>query len=484
MRLTARLTLVFIACVALVLTLNGAWWIHQESLRIEADARHDALEYGRSLVELLRLYRDEHGEEATRALLDRFEAPQADVQLRWVRLEGGGGGSDAPLADPGSLRAGGAHSVVDRAAPGGGRLLTYLPLDGPRGASALELSESLAKQVESFQVGVQRVALTALATALALGLLAAWTGVRLVGRPMHELVVLARRIGQGDLSQRLALAQRDEVGELAREMNLMCDRLLEARQRLERETAARIEALERLRQADRLATVGQLAAGVAHELGTPLSVIQGRADLLAGGGLEPGEVEENGRIIGGLARRMATTIRQVLDYARPRPADKSEHDLVRVARRVQEMLRHLAEQARVELHIDAREEPLVASVDVGKLEQVLTNLIVNGIHSMPAGGRLELRLSRRRGPVPGGADGQPRELVCVEVVDQGEGISPEHMGRLWEPFFTTKAVGHGTGLGLPIARGLVAEHGGCIEVQSEIGQGSTFRVLLPRGGEG
>ena len=476
MRLITKLTLVLVACVVVVLSLTGAWTIAQESARVEADVRHDARAYGRNLVELLRLYRDEHGQEATQALLARFAATAEDVELRWVRA------AEVSPAEREQIAAGIGFTRLD---PQRQRLITLLPLDGAGSEVAIELSESLAQQAESLQLVVRRVGLTTLATVLALSALAAWIGVRLVGRPMHELVVMARRIGQGDLGRRLALAQRDEIGELAREMNLMCDRLLEARQRLERESAARIEALEHLRQADRLATIGQLAAGVAHELGTPLNVVQGRADLIAGGALEPGELEENARIISQLARRMAGTIRQVLDFARPRPPDKSPHDLRRLTRRAAGMLRQLAEQARVELHLDPEVEPIQALVDGGKIEQVLTNLIVNAIHSMPDGGQARLRVYRdRRAPpeLTPHTSGEELDVACVELSDQGMGITPEHLARLWEPFFTTKEVGKGTGLGLPIARELVTEHGGWIEVQSEVGRGSTFRVYLPRGG--
>lgn len=472
MRLTTKLTLVLVACVATVLSLAGAWTLAQETARVEADLRHDARAYGRDLVELLRLYRDEHGVPATHDLLARFAATQEDVGLRWVPA------AELEPEDRALLARGQSFARHD---PTGRRQLTFLPLDGPGSQTAIELSESLDQEDEAMRLVARRVGLTTLATVALLGLLAAWTGVRMVGRPMHELVVMARRIGQGDLGRRLALAQRDEIGELAREMNLMCDRLLEARQRLEQETAARIEALEHLRQADRLATIGQLAAGVAHELGTPLNVVQGRADQIAAGGLPAEELTESARAISGLARRMAGTIRQVLDYARPRPAEKRRQDLRAQVRRAAGMLRRLADEARVELHLEPPAEPIEVDLDEGKIEQVLINLIVNAIHSMPQGGRVSLRTGRDRRAPPG--QGAPAELetAWVEIGDQGEGITPEHLARLWEPFFTTKAVGHGTGLGLPIARELVSEHGGWIEVESEVGRGSVFRVCLPLG---
>lgn len=474
MKLVTKLTIVLIASVALVLSLTGLWTVHHESRQIEEDVLHDARAYGRNLVELLRLCRDEHGEEAASALLHRFGEASAGVELRWVDED------ELSPAERERLRRG--ETSTRLSGEGSERsLTTLLPLEGQGSRVALEVSESLAQEIESFNAAVRRTLVATMATTLALGLLTAWIGVRLVGQPMHELVVLARRIGQGELGRRLALAQNDEVGELAREMNTMCDQLLEARARLERETAARLEALERLRQADRLVTIGTLAAGVAHEVGTPLNVVQGRAELIEAGGLEPEELRENARIIGALTRRMAGIIRQVLDFARPSPPDLAPHDLSRLTRRVAGMLRPLAARAGVELHLELA-DPIVAEVDGGKIEQALTNLIVNGVQSMSGGGKVTVRVSEARRAPPGTEAARSGEIdvACLEIADQGVGISPEHLARLWEPFFTTKAVGEGTGLGLPIARELVGEHGGWIEVESETGRGSTFRVILPR----
>src|SRR5262245_2454142 len=138
------------------------------------------------------------------------------------------------------------------------------------------------------------------ATAAIIGICALLAGVlqiRLVGRPLVRLRDKARRAGAGDFSQPLILRQRDEMGELAGEVNTMCDRIAEANRRAATETAARVAALEQLRHTDRLATVGQLAAGVAHELGTPLNVISARAELLVGGSAAPVDAAANGRII-------------------------------------------------------------------------------------------------------------------------------------------------------------------------------------------
>ncbi|MCO5169685.1 MAG: HAMP domain-containing histidine kinase [Planctomycetes bacterium] len=471
MRVTYKLTVILLLCVAGVLALYGWLSVRREARLIEGDALHDARVYGEFLSQLVAQMWKDHGPEATAALLERVNATQEDVQVRLLT-------EDLSPAARGVLRDGEVTLRLDRDA---GTVLTHLPL-AP--GAVLEVQERLVHEEAYLRDSVQRVVLTSIATAALFGVIAIVVGARFVGRPMHELVMMARRVGDGDLTRRLSLGQRDEIGDLAREMNLMCDHLALARAQLERETAARIDAIERLRHADRLSTVGRLAAGMAHELGTPLSVIQGHADLLADGALSAEETAESARVIGHLTRRMAGTIRQTLDFARLQPAVKDVYDVHRLCRRVLDMLEELARRTAVRLHLEG--EPVMALVDGYQLEQVVTNLVVNSVQATPDGGdvRVSVRRERRHPPPrsPRASDGV-LDVVSVTVADRGVGIPPDHVAQLWEPFFTTKAVGQGTGLGLPIVQGIVEDHGGWIEVQSQVGAGSTFTVCLPRGVE-
>jgi signal transduction histidine kinase len=305
------------------------------------------------------------------------------------------------------------------------------------------------------------------------GGIALWIGVILVGRPMRQLTEQARRIGGGDLTHRLKLAQHDEIGTLARELNASCDRLLLANARVHAETEARIAALEQLRHADRLKTVGQLASAVAHELGTPLNVVGGRAKLIAKGGLTHAEIDENATIIATQAERMAGIIRQLLDFARRRNLKRSTGDLRELVRRTADMLAVFARTRKVAIAVDVPPEPILLASDPG-LQQAIANVVVNGIQSMPAGGTLRVRVE------PQGPDGRACATACrIVVEDEGVGISPDHVPRLFEPFFTTKDVGEGTGLGLAVAYGIVSEHGGRIDVTSTLGRGSRFAIVLP-----
>jgi signal transduction histidine kinase len=260
----------------------------------------------------------------------------------------------------------------------------------------------------------------------------------------------------------------------------MCDRLQESLQRERQEADAKIEAIEQLRHADRLRTVGQLASGVAHELGTPLNVVTGRASMISSGRLSPTEISDNAEIIKTQAERMASIIRKLLDFSRSGNARRTQVDLRIIVSETARILQHLSQKQGVQLVVAECPDPMMADVDAGQIQQVLTNVVVNGIQATPAGGRVTVRLTKVANPpkpesitLEAGAD-----YFCLSVEDTGAGIAKEVRDRLFEPFVTTKEIGQGTGLGLSIAYGIVNEHHGWIDVHSEPGFGSRFRIYL------
>ncbi|HEY2408150.1 MAG TPA: ATP-binding protein [Polyangiaceae bacterium] len=337
----------------------------------------------------------------------------------------------------------------------------------------LELTESLEPRDAYVHSTVLRAAVTALSLGLVSAVLTFALGSTIVGRPVRALVDQVRRVGAGDLGARIDVETNDELAYLAREMNAMTGKLSEANKRLFEETAARVRALEQLRHADRLATVGKLASGIAHELGTPLNVVSGRAKMITQTLNADDTARQNARIVIEQSQRMAQIIRQLLDFARAGKPNKSSCDLRVLVASCLSLLKPIADKRGVtlELDADASIRPIVA--DSAQLQQVLTNLVVNAIQSMEQPGTVHVRLGA---PPPGEAR---TGYLCLAVEDHGVGMSQATLERAFEPFFTTKDIGEGTGLGLAVAYGIVQEHGGFIDAISTPGQGSRFNVFLP-----
>ena len=346
-------------------------------------------------------------------------------------------------------------------------------------SGGLLISESLAAERSYVQTTVIDTAVTTALLAVLSAALSAALGTWFVGRPVHSLADKARRVGTGDFSGPLHLRQRDELADLAVEMNAMCDRLVEAHERSAAEAAARIAALEQLRHADRLMTVGKLASGIAHELGTPLNVVSARAGMIADGETTAGESVEYARIIGEACDQMTRIIRQLLEFARPRGPERTAEDVGRIAERTLALLEPIAAKRAVTLVVRDDGAPATAELDAGQIQQVLTNLVVNAVQAMSAGGTVEVAVVQERAPAPSDLGGAETDCVSVRVCDEGSGIAPEHLPHVLEPFFTTKDVGQGTGLGLSVAYGIVREHRGWMTVRSTVGSGSEFIVYLP-----
>ena len=245
----------------------------------------------------------------------------------------------------------------------------------------------------------------------------------------------------------------------------------------ERETIALRRSVER---ADRLAMVGQLAAGLAHELGTPLTVVSGRARQLAAGSIPPDQAPEAARTIAEQSERMAAIIRQVLDYARRRGPKPGRYDVRTVMLQAVGLLGPVAARKRVTLGFSDPGEPRVISFDGSQVLQVMTNLVANAIGATPSGGKVELSmadaLAKTPPPETGLASGH---FVALRVQDTGVGIATEHLTRVFEPFFTTKETGEGTGLGLSVSLSIIRDHDGWIDVDTTRGAGTCFTVYLP-----
>jgi len=486
MKLTARLMVYLVAPLVGVLAVDGYLSVQRQIALFEEDQEDYARRLGHAMREMITSEWRSKGRDRAFQLIRDADEEDRRMRIRWIWLDAVGEpqGPLAAPADLGPVRRGQECSFKARDAAGRGFRYTYVPVfvEGER-KGAIELSERLARLDEYAQATVVRVLALTAVLILVGGVATLLLGVYLFGRPLGLLIDKTRRVGSGDLTGPLHLHGRSELTELADAMNLMCERLAEAQEKVRVETDARITALEQLRHADRLTTVGRLASGVAHELGTPLNVVSGRASFIASGELSEPEARESARIIRSQSERMTAIIRKLLEFARRGSPRRSTVDVGKLAERSLELVATLGHKASAVLSVEGANGPLLARVDPGQIQQVLLNLVVNAFQAMPEGGKVDVRIRPARSRPPEVPDGPEADYLCIQVEDQGEGIPSDTRSRLFDPFFTTKDVGEGTGLGLSIAHGIVLDHGGWIEVESQPGEGSCFSVYLPREGE-
>jgi two-component system NtrC family sensor kinase len=304
-------------------------------------------------------------------------------------------------------------------------------------------------------------------------------GAGIVDQRLQLLAAQARALADGDYAARTEIEQQDEIGQLASEMNRLGARLEQAAEHMREERSARTATLERLRRADRLSTVSKLASSMAHDLGTPLNVVSGRAMMIMSTPGCPPEIASDARIIGEQANNMTQIIRRMLDHARRRDAQHASVRVAELMHRAAELLEPLAAPRRVGIEHSGPAE-LMASVDDNKLLQVLTNLMINAIQAMPEGGRLRLQAARVVVEEPPDSRAAAGAYIRISVEDNGVGIDASTLEKIFEPFFSIKGSGEGMGLGLPVCHSIVRDHGGWIEASSQPGKGSRFDVYLPQ----
>jgi signal transduction histidine kinase len=226
--------------------------------------------------------------------------------------------------------------------------------------------------------------------------------------------------------------------------------------------------LERqLVQADKLSSIGLLAAGVAHEVNTPLAVISTYAQMLA---KQISEDEQKSKLLDKIAKqtfRASEIVNSLLNFSRTSTTEFIELDVSKVIQETLNLLEHQLKKSAIEVKLTAESALPPVKANAGKLQQVFLNLFLNARDAMESGGVLTIRVWSEDG------------FARIDIADNGQGIQPENLARIYDPFFTTKAARKGTGLGLSVSYGIVREHGGTIEVESRWGAGSRFRVELP-----
>jgi signal transduction histidine kinase len=360
----------------------------------------------------------------------------------------------------------------------GGELLTYVPLE--HRDVALELSEPHAIDSLLARVGWQSLFTQSLSLAVFAGLVTFAIISAIVGRPLARLTLLARQIGAGDFSGRANVPRgKHEVAILAREMNGMAERLGTARRALDDLGAERVAALEQLRHADRLRTVGQLASALAHELGSPLNTVSGYARLIEQDPDVSADSHDSARTILEQTSRMTGIVKDLLGFARRKGKQAEELDLIALAQRAARTLEPLTKSHGSNIRILENPRSVRVHADAQQLLQVLTNLLTNAMHAMPKGGNIDISVDEVDIEPPTGVHAPKGRYAVIAVTDYGVGIDEHDIPHLFEPFFTRKGEGEGTGLGLAVVEGITRDHHGWVSVRSVKGRGSTFEIYLP-----
>ncbi len=484
MKLALKLVSAFMLC-AIVLTIGHAYFgIRRQTQVFQQQAEADAQELVGSLENRIAQAWQQAGPAGLADVLRNTSGYAMTTRVRWVWFDAGPNSPYSPAVPPerlGTVVVERFVSIPAEGTDGDHHLVTYCPisLDAKR-KGALEVTHPMTELEQTQRAMIWQTVQLVASMLILTGGVAAVLGVRMVGRPLNRLIEKTHRIADGDLAEPIHLKTGDELAQLGESLNEMCDALAASKAKIREESAARTAAMTQLRHADRLKTVGRLASGMAHELGTPLNVVSGRAGLIASGKLTDEEIAQSASAIQTEANRMTVIIRQLLDFARRNTPRRIQADLWNILRDTIALIDPLAQKQAVAVQVPERREAMPAMVDPGQLQQVLTNLIVNAVQAMPDGGRVRLAIETEQTTPPDDAEAPEGEFFRIDVEDDGAGIAEENLDQLFEPFFTTKDVGQGTGLGLSIAYGIVQEHGGWIAVRSQPGQGSCFSIYLPK----
>ncbi len=315
---------------------------------------------------------------------------------------------------------------------------------------------------------------------------------RMVATPVKRLNDALRKMSAGNRSVRLPISETTELAELANSFNEMASSLSESEQQVAEQINELLDINEELEltrrglmRSERLASVGQLAAGVAHEVGNPLSAILGYVGLMQDGGVDEENVKDILTRIEKDVIRIRSIVKGLLDYSRPGSSEVKRLDLNLLVDETIELVRMQNQFKYIEMNFNSHKRPAPVEGDESELQQVLVNLFLNAAQAMNGEGSITIFLEEViydpsltfRESSENFAKGQP--LISLAVIDNGPGIDEERQANIFTPFYTTKDPGYGTGLGLAICERTTDSHGGEIGVQSKKGEGATFVILLP-----
>jgi signal transduction histidine kinase len=499
MRIATRLTLLLLLAVALVMAGFATLRNHQERQRLVGEVQQEALVLA-SAIKLVveHALRDRRPQDIQQLLAEMVQEqyPIDRVRIYDRRLEETASASSEAAAPPGVPREEIA-AVLDSSrnlvryldTPTRPVVHVILPLRGRRGEAAgvlevVQAASRVRREIsEATRENILRVSLLSLTIVLVI-----WMAARVsIRRPLDRLVQATLAFGRGELDQRISHRRRDEIGQLATAFNRMAEELQRTRGELIEQGQIRLELERQLQQGQKLAAVGRLASEVAHEVGTPLNIISGRAESIRKGLPSDHPAERHVATILRQTERITGSLRELLDYTRPRRPAVRPHPVSPLLNRLVELLEPLAQRRGVELKMRVAAGLLPIRADADLFQQALMNLVTNALDATPPGGRVQIVAAVDSEPGPGAAEARPSvrcgvspdPRVTILVEDAGGGIPAQRLERIFEPFFSTKAPGRGTGLGLSIVEDIVRAHGGAIEIASAEGRGTTVLLYWP-----
>ncbi|MFW5869611.1 MAG: sensor histidine kinase [Planctomycetota bacterium] len=484
MKVALKFILAIVVVLAAIRSVEGFLTVRRETDRLNEAIERDARLFGRILRTSVRSAWQANGRERALSMIEAMNVGRHPMHMSWVPFEGSNG--LRTRLDPDSLsKLADGETVSLRRHHGeqGEVQYFFLPIDVPEADGAIQMAEPLADRSRYVRHALIRELVAGGFVVVGSGAAVILLGIFVIGQPLSRLRERINEIGDGQLGKRLELGGHDELSALADGLNDMCGKLVGARQREHAETQKRIAAMEQMRHMDRLTTIGRLASGVAHELGTPLNVISGRADMISDGTIPLGsqDIQTNAATIKSQADRMTQIIRHLLDFARQRPPERVKVSGEEVVRQAVELVDCLGYRGKVRVQMPQPGTSLIAKMDPVQMQQVMTNLIENALQAMPEGGEAVVSVETvDDADPPTGVTVSSGRFLQITVEDQGEGIAEDNLQNVFDPFFTTKDVGEGTGLGLSVTYGIVREHGGWIDVSSRVGEGSCFVVYLPQ----
>ncbi|MFC2077057.1 cache domain-containing protein [candidate division KSB1 bacterium] len=285
--------------------------------------------------------------------------------------------------------------------------------------------------------------------------------------PIAQLKAGAQRLARGDLGYRIPIQSDDEVGMLCEAFNSMAESLLDHDRKLKESTQ------RQLTQSEKLASIGRLAAGVAHEINNPLTGVLTFSSLLLEEKDLPAKAKDDLQIIVNETTRCRGIVRNLLDFARETKPEIIKVDINKLIRSTLDLIRKQSLFQNIDIKEQYQPSLPEISADLNQIKQVVMNLVLNGAEAMPEGGKLFITTNHSN----------DNQYITITVKDSGMGITEENLKFIFDPFFTTKEQGKGTGLGLAVSYGIIQRHGGTITVTSQVDRGTTFEINLPLNGE-